>query len=77
MRYIVTRTLEEVDGPGLDGPGLTIHQPPVLCETDVEVREAIAEVTAHTDRDFSLWEVVDGRCVSRSITHLHDRMEIG
>jgi hypothetical protein len=69
MRYLVL-TADGEDQPCL----FTEARPPVLCETKEEVVKAILEAEERNPDgyDWMVFEVVDGRCVQRSVTDPHD-----
>ena len=68
-RYVV------LTADGGDQPCL-FHEtrPPVLCETKEEVVKAVlaAEERNPDGYDWMVFEVVDGKCVQRSVTYPHD-----
>ena len=44
-----------------------VHRPPVLCETRGEAEGELARVWDDHDRDWSVWEMVNGRAQRRSV----------
>lgn len=78
-RYIVLRSANEFeDGDDKREVPVRDERPPILCETRGEAETALGEWIAGTgdDHDWSVWEVVDGKCRRRSIVFKDGNPEI-
>ena len=78
MRYIVLRTVVDLDA-GEDGTdGTHVDQPPLLCATRGDAERALAEWVDGTPegRDWSVWEILDGKCRQRAIVFKSGNPEI-
>lgn len=55
-------------------------RPPILCESRARAEEALAEIWGKDDTcghwDWSVFEVVDGKCERRSVVSVEGRPEI-
>ena len=76
IRYVVTTVLEEMDGPGDDGPTMVIQQPPALCSSKEDAEALIGAAAGQDGRDWAVYEVVDGRCSARSVVFKDGAAEI-
>jgi hypothetical protein len=83
MKYIVLRTTVELEDVGdIHGHETYADQPPLLCGTRGEAEAALEEwivgwrPALDNHRDWSVWEVVDGRCLQRSVTFKDGKPEI-
>ena len=85
MRYLVLRSeeTEEPGGPGDDGlvnAGLCARtdRAPVPCRTRGEAEAALREwyVNSDGERDWSVWELVDGEYRQRSVVFKDSQPEI-
>jgi len=80
MRYILLRTLIDYDAEEDSAGSPRTDRPPVLCETRGEAEAALEEWRGSgpelVERDWSVWEVVDGQCVQRSVVFKDGHPEI-
>jgi len=67
MQYIVCRIRAANDEAGPDEVPPVMVLPPLLCRTKEEAEAAVLKAHQEEDMDWSLWEIVDGRCVQRSV----------
>lgn len=88
MQYIVLRTVVDLDADGDDthnGP-THVDQPPLLCDTRGAAESALTEwiqairavpaTGIGSYHDWSVWEVVDGKCRQRSVVFKDGNPEI-
>lgn len=72
VKYVVTTATAEYDSVGEDSVLTYAMQPPVLCgsraEAEAALQEWMEEHRGAPDDDWSVFEVVDGRCSHRAIT---------
>lgn len=75
-RYIVLRTTIDLETEDERPPH--IDQPPLLCGTRGEAETALGDWIAGDgdDHDWSVWEVVDGKCRRRSVVFKDGSPEI-
>ena len=71
-RYIICTTEEQEVEPGRDE---TVVCPPVLCDTRGQAEGELARIQGG-ERDWSVWEVVNGRCQQRSVVFKDGKPEI-